>query len=138
MKLRTIHDNDISVDVLIVPEIAAPLKSYVHTASKLPYQIHLRLAHAVTEDDTFRIELLIGADQYWTIVEDETIRGEGPTAVKSKVGYILSGPVNGERSHSNASVMKVIVSHKTDDVDIEKFWKIEATGTEKLEKELPF
>ena len=34
LKLRTIHDNDISVDVLIVPEIAAPLKSYVHTASK--------------------------------------------------------------------------------------------------------
>ena len=138
LKLRTIYDNDISVDVLIVPEIAAPLKSYVHTASKLPYLRNLRLAHAVTEDDTFRIELLIGADQYWNIVEDEVIRGEGPTAVKSKVGYLLSGPVNGERSHSNASVMKVLVSHKTEEVDIEKFWKIETTGTEKLDKEMPY
>ena len=68
LKLRTIHDKDISVDVLIVPEIVAPLKSYVHTASKLPYLRNLRLAHAVTEDDTFCIELLIGADQYWNIV----------------------------------------------------------------------
>ena len=45
-------------------------------------------------------------------MEDEIIRGEGQTAVKSKVGYLLAGPVNVERSHSNASVMKVIVSHK--------------------------
>ena len=41
----------------------------------------------------FFITLLIGADHYWEIVEDHVIRSNGPTAVGSKLGYLLSGPL---------------------------------------------
>ena len=42
------------------------------------------LAHPVTSESEFDISLLIGADQYWKIVEDNVVRGNGATAVTSK------------------------------------------------------
>lgn len=35
----------------------------------------------------FKISVLIGAHYYWDFVEDEVVRGNGPTAVKLKLGY---------------------------------------------------
>jgi len=40
------------------------------------------------------IDLLIGSDYYWSIVGEEVIRMEGgPTVVRSKLGWLLSGPL---------------------------------------------
>lgn len=47
----------------------------------------LKLADPVTQKVSFEISLMIGADFRWDIVEDEISRGNGPTAVKSKLGY---------------------------------------------------
>jgi hypothetical protein len=42
----------------------------------------LRLAHSFTGQETFHVDILIGADFYWQFVGDESpIRGQGPTAV---------------------------------------------------------
>jgi len=43
---------------------------------------------------SFGISLLIAADYYWMTVEDTVVRGPGPTAVASKLGYILFQPTN--------------------------------------------
>mgnify|MGYP000589280286 FL=1 len=80
VKIQTISGQEIPVDVLIVPKIVAPFKTNIETAKQLPYLQNVRLAHAVTEDTSFEIGLLVGADQYWDIVEDDIIRGEGPTS----------------------------------------------------------
>lgn len=37
--------------------------------------------------------MLIGADAYCSVVQETVIRGPGPTAVESKIGYLLSGPL---------------------------------------------
>ena len=58
-----------------------------------PHLTGLRITHPVTIQEKFDISLLIGADHYRDIVEDEVIRGGGPTAVASKLGYLLSGPL---------------------------------------------
>jgi len=84
----------IPLTVLIVSTIAAP----IHTVDKksitnLPCLSGLRLAHPISSTEQFSITLLIGADQYWEIVEDHVIIGNGPTAVGSKLGYLLSGPL---------------------------------------------
>ena len=63
----------------------------------MDYLRGLKLAHPYSDDDKFDISLLIGADHYWDIVKDKTIRGNGPTAVESKLGYLLSGPVHTDR-----------------------------------------
>ena len=41
------------------------------------------------------IDVLISSHYYWTIVGEEVIRTDGgPTVVKSKFGWLLSGPMN--------------------------------------------
>ena len=39
-------------------------------------------------------DIHIGCDQYWNLVTGEVRRGEkGPTAINTRLGWVLSGPV---------------------------------------------
>ena len=68
--------------VLIVPTIAAPINAVdQRLITNLPYMNGLSLADPLSSTKQFSISLLIGAEQYWKIVEDHVIRGNGPTAV---------------------------------------------------------
>ena len=57
-----------------------------------------------------QFNLLIGSDYYWKLANGEMKRGkEGPIAVNSKLGWLLSGPINEtvDRSyitHSNLTI----------------------------------
>ncbi|XP_069138142.1 uncharacterized protein [Argopecten irradians] len=132
--LQTNTREKIPVKVLVVPTIAVPLNSNRKHIAKLPHLKGLKLAHPVSADETFEVSLLIGADHYWDIVQDKVVRGKGPIAVKSKIGYLVSGPYQGTSSlnqRQNMSVMNVLVSHKKDECDLEKFWKVESLGIQK-------
>ena len=82
------------------------------------------------EDSQFDISLLIGVDHYWKIVEDHIVRGDGPTAVQSKLGYLLSGPlVHSAPSHTATSMRIGIHSeHGNEEQTLEKFWALESSG----------
>ena len=69
--------------------------------------------------------MLIGADFYWDILEDHIVRGNGPTAVKSKIGYLLSGPVHAQQSRAIDHVFNVIASHMPTDI-LERFLSLES------------
>ena len=118
----------IPINVLIVRTRAPPISTRLHhTAVRLPYLRKLKLAHPVTEREDFHIPLLIGADHYWDIIEDEVIRGKGPTAVKSRIGYLLSGPVGAGEKSSN-HVFNVITSRANEASSLERFWSLESLG----------
>ena len=68
----------------------------------------LKLAHPITSDQSFDVSLLIGADHYWDLVEDHVVRGHGPTAVASKIGYLLSGPLQTSSGVSSTTVVKLL------------------------------
>ena len=89
--LITDRNEKIAIDVLIVPTIAVPLCNIQQEVSTLKYLRGLKLAHPVTTENSFDISLLIGADSYWKIVQNRVVRGNGPTAVQSRIGYLLSG-----------------------------------------------
>ncbi|CAB4008040.1 Hypothetical predicted protein [Paramuricea clavata] len=94
INLQTPVGENIPIEVIIVPTIAAPLQSFTTIdLHSLPDLKGLTFAHPITNEHTFDIDLLIGADHYWNVVEDEIIKGSGPTAAKSKIGYLLSGPI---------------------------------------------
>ena len=61
-------------------------------------------------------------------MEDRVIRGEGPTAVASKLGYLLSGPLH--RTSSTATLFHVSAQAPAEATRIEQFWNIESTGTQ--------
>ena len=81
----TLVGEQIPISVLVVPVIAAPLYNTYHNhLTHVKYLQGLRLANPVTKDN-FEITLLIGADYYWQFLGDHIIRGDGPTAVDSKL-----------------------------------------------------
>lgn len=131
IKLVTNTGETIPLSVLIVPKIAAPLQTIKSSQlHELPHLRYLTLAHPITGDLQFDVSLLIGVDYYWQIVEDDVIRGKGPTAVQSKLGYLLSGPLSIPRScDEDTNVLHITVNSHIDDHSIEKFWEIESTGT---------
>ena len=62
------------------------------------------------------------------MIEDHIIRGQGPTAMKSKLGYLLSGPLS-QSPHPTTSALNIITQQIEEDCDLQKFWAIESTGT---------
>ena len=120
----------IPISVLIVPFIAAPLQNSLRASiTGFPYLQGLKLAHPITNEENFQISVLIGADFYWTFVEDHIIRGDGPTAQQSKLGYLLSGPIPQMPSQLSNALHVVTMSITTDNPNLDRFWSLEETGT---------
>ena len=106
IRLQTDDGDPISIKVIIVPAIAAPLQNHIlfNELQVGPTALTvqgLNLVHPFSNKDLFDIDLLIGADHYWKILEDQIIRGSGPTAAKPKISYLLYGLV----PHTNHSTM---------------------------------
>ena len=96
VKLNLVGDDGklIYIEACVVDKIVTiPLRSELETASTLSHIRHLKLAHPIKQGGSFHVQLLIGADFYWDVVGNKVIRGPGPTAVESKLGYLLSGPL---------------------------------------------
>ena len=90
--------------------------------------------------DTLEIDVLIGADYIWEFQNGETIRGgqHEPIAVKTTLGWVLSGPLTGEKLHSS-DCSHVVVNHVTDslpatnpkqdlDETVHKLWDLDSLG----------
>ena len=99
----------------------------------------LRLADYCTEEETLNVDILIGSDYYWNLVTGHTIRGtQGPTAVYTKLGWVLSGPVRsgnlGNQQHNNLVTTHVLkcatgqVPHDGLKGELKKFWDLESLG----------
>ena len=99
----------------------------------LPYLRGLTLAHPMTGNKQFNVSLLIGEDYYWKLVGDDVIRGNGPTAVQSKLGYLLSGPLVQSAASNTITSMHIGINinseHGNVDQTLEKFWEVESSGT---------
>lgn len=131
VQLQTDKGEIVNINALIVPDIAVPLQNQMkYLTRNLPYLKDLKLAHPVNNADSFEISLLIGADYYWDIVQDHVIRGNGPTAVASKIGYLLSGPItkNEKKSSTSSVLLNVISPQHAEESDIEMFWNQEPLG----------
>ena len=83
----------------------------------------------MTSDENFHISILIGADFYWQFVQDHVVRGNGPIAVESKLGYLLSGPLTLPVTTDTTCLHVSILSCTTENTDHNSFWQVESTGT---------
>ncbi|XP_065896035.1 uncharacterized protein [Dysidea avara] len=100
----------------------------------MPHLHNLKLAHPVTSERNISILLLIGTDYYWIFVQDHIVRGQGPTAQQSKLGYLLSGPLPDTLSGSTSSTLLHIsttLNHEDTKLqNLDNFWSVEAVGTD--------
>ncbi|XP_070537230.1 uncharacterized protein [Ptychodera flava] len=95
----------------------------------VPYLRELTLAHPVSDATSFEISVLIGADYYWDFVEDRVIRGSGPTAVSSKFGYLLSGPIHSGKATKNpATILHILTDTCEEESQLKVYWDLETIG----------
>ena len=129
-------DKTVTINALSFPVLCSPLPSRINI--DCPHLEGLDLADDWDQTDG-SIDLLVGSDHYWDIVTGETRTGEnGPVAVKSSLGWLLSGPVTGTSknmgAHSNLIISRPaeaydISTNETNLVKtIEKFWNTESIG----------
>ncbi|XP_052105802.1 uncharacterized protein LOC127738554 [Mytilus californianus] len=124
--VETENNRKFPIEVLIIPTIAVPIHNHMRYVNRnMDYLKGLRFAHPVTQYDSFEISLLIGAEYYWNFIEDEVIRGDVPIAVKSKLGYLLSGPLQpgSVRSSTTSSILNVLVSNKSEEFGLKEIIK---------------
>ena len=155
---HSLHDNDVvkiqlatsnpreTIEIIahVVDTVCAPItQQYVtEAARKYPHLRGLQLAETSNEA-SLHINMLIGADQYWKVASGETITGnDGPAAIKTRLGWILSGPVGGinihnEKAASHMSTHHVLLINNQRananvndalDATVSKFWDLETSG----------
>ena len=103
-------------------------------------------------DATLKVDILIGADHYWKLVDNKSIKSSiGLVGTLTKLGYIFSGPVNGSKFESSSAALSVhALKCQVCDTDmnqtLKKFWEIEEdvvgfkkeTVLEKFENDVRF
>ena len=99
----------------------------------------IELAEPAGEGELIEFDILIGLDFYWDIITGEVIRGiSGPTAVYSRLGWILSGPTVTDSSslmtHVLTTGVRAIEDKSRLGEQLASFWKLESLGI--LEHEL--
>ena len=121
----------IPITVLIVPSIAIPIQnSFCVALDNVPHLRGLDLVHPITNVKNFHISLLIGTDHYWSFVQDHIVRGEGPTAQKSKLGYLLSGPLPSSSNQLSSVLLQINSTiSQPQDPDLQYFWSVETIAT---------
>ena len=97
---------NVYIDAFVVPLICSPVTNQCIEFARNNYThlIDLPLADNSTGETSLEIELLIGADYYYSLFLGQTVQsatGQGPTAIETRLGYVISGPIeiqNGDNS----------------------------------------
>jgi hypothetical protein len=121
--------NTVTILAVILEEIVAPLDEKPRKAlTTLNYLKGLPLAHPVSNEERFAVDLLIGGNFYWHFMIDEIpIRGPGPVATNSRLGYLISGSLTelSVEEYNHSTILTVITGEES---DLERLWSLEAFG----------
>ena len=96
----------------------------------------MNFASELTYSAQIQPDVLLGSDQYWSLLTGEIVRSEGgPAALNSRLWWILSGPAVAARGAGPASTL---VTHtlrvdgingiKVLERELHSFWSIESLG----------
>ena len=138
-----------SLSLHVVPTICEPLSSQPITASVETHDRLRELDLADSSDGTSRlpVDILVGCDHYWDFVTGKICRvAKGPTAIHTKLGWVLSGPTPSSECvmHSSACVMYThllrVDCQPTESTQLTEqlraFWELESLGICEDEKTL--
>ena len=140
--VETQDGNGQEMKLFAVPLICQPLSTQPIdlSPSRCQHLSDLDMADVPNHGEGMNIDILIGLDYYWNFVTGETRRGrEGPVAIHSTVGWMLSGVVPssavGTQKHGlfTTYVLKSDTTQSSpEDLDevLQSFWKLESLGVE--------
>ena len=149
--MKTRVGSDVELVLLAVPLIREPLTGQVISlcTEKYNHLSELDLADSSSDDCLMEVDVLIGSDHYWELATGNVCRGEkdGPVAVHTRLGWVLSGPAQGPNSQptsvslitSDAFIVHTLqvsspqCDNKLDD-RLRAFWELESLGIQTPEK----
>ena len=134
MNLKNGQSLKISVPLICEPISNQPVTFVCSNCSQFA---SLELADPCHGDEKLEVDILIGADQYYQLVTGEVIyQHNGPTAIHTKLGWILSGPVSG--MSQKATLVNLVTTHallvdtyqpqESLDHQLKQFWDLESMG----------
>ena len=151
--IKTFGDNSASVkecDVVqlcvrtldVVPVIC-PVSNQQSQSTLECYPYLQRLQLACDTSDSVSVDVLIGADYYWSFFTGNIIKGDpyGPVALETNLGWVLSVPSVCSRltrsctvNLSSTHVLKIESTQVSDmKDDLQKFWDLETLSIKKHE-----
>ena len=123
-----------------VPLVVGPVTGQKIDSVKNSYPFLRDFKLADSGQNKSKIDLLIGADFYWSLVDGAVKRGDdvGLVALRSKLGWLLSGPVTKHKSsclttHTGNNVMQIAICI-IDEKKIENFWDLDLLGIQENER----
>lgn len=132
-----------TVSLFVVPMICEPLigQPMEVCLKQNPHLTGLELADWVDQGSRLEVDILIGSDHYWDFVTGAISKSPGgPTAVHTKLGWVLSGPM--AIQGMNQCSTNLIITHvlradtQTDSLgdQMRAFWELESLGIQPNEK----
>ncbi|UYV64065.1 hypothetical protein LAZ67_2006437 [Cordylochernes scorpioides] len=137
IKLSSIYDNfKFETKALIVKDLSNKIPNFYTHNPVWPHLNNLKLA-----DPEFYIprpiDIIIGTDLYLYLIEPGLIKGprDAPSAMNSKLGWIISGRSNMPNNTTSTSIQQIHINHSSVElVDIvKKNWDAESIPTHKKE-----
>ncbi|XP_065197218.1 uncharacterized protein LOC135828723 [Sycon ciliatum] len=134
---RTVQSTEgdpLQLECIVIESICAPVQNQ-HPAQAVQCCGALQgLTLADDCDGTATIDLLIGADQYWQFMMGKTITtASGPTAIRTRLGWVLSGPASGPTTSTTGTCLATEVHSLTTtaqvlDQQLQQSWELESLG----------
>ena len=118
----------VEMEALTLSKICNPLGPVKLNLRDNPHLPGLTLADSYPRDSV-QVDVLIGADHYYSFVTGICMRGENPgslVAVESHFGWILTGPVDSYSNHTSS--MLTVVENNEVTASLRRFWELESIG----------
>ena len=76
------------------------------------------------------VDLLVGADQYYKLIQHDVQKGHPgtPIATKSRLGWLLSGPVSESKKSEEVTTMLTVTKIYSSDDQLKHFWELDPIG----------
>ena len=133
--LPLMGEKRVKVSCYVVDNITSIANIHVEKVKKLYPHLHMIYFSDVSRfEDKLNIQILIGSDFQWEFMEGEEIRGgpHEPVAVKTTLGWVLSGPLKGEKFDSSpqcsVNLLPCEPSAKGIEEQVNKLWDLDSLG----------
>ena len=147
ISLSALNDErSVKIEAFVVKDISTIPNVHVERVKKdFLHLTNVWFSDVSREDDMLQVDCLVGSDWLWSFQEGETIRGgpKEPVAVKTSLGWVLSGPLKGKTLDSNTFCnANVCVDPRSNNIEekqetdrkLQKLWDLDSIGIREPDK----
>lgn len=137
VQINSLHNAfKVTISCLILKELTSNIPKTTINIKGLKLPANIKLADPEFSQSA-PIDVLIGADLFWDLIGNEqlSLGPSSPRLRSSELGWLISGPINSERSkksfYCNHATLSNSAESKVDEM-LTKFWEIEDVPTSSI------